>query len=439
MKPPTFFLSSTIYDFKDLRSAIKYYLEAQGCRALASDFNDFPHLPDKHSYEACLNAIGQADYFILLIGARVGGWFDEPNQVSITQQEYREAYKLHLDGKLKILSFVRADVWRMKEDRKLLSKHIETLDLDPGAKAKVMLAPTRASTNADFVTKFLEEVGKNRETAAAAKGQGPLPTGNWIHQFENFSDIIEQLQVQAFAGRPVEEAAMRRLLGQELRQMLRKCLIGGPKKKKAFTPEVAVYKLYAALPEPFTLQPTDETLVPTEEYRTLLSSWTHVMMTKFFTQILPEAVRSSAFLDYDQTTGRMVEQPVHAALLKLLMETQNFKLKDTPDIPKLFLEGYPAGKQPKTKKVNSLKLLMVLHSIDRWINITRLCKAIINHLDGAPFVMPELRPQSPAYQEGELDKDYATPAQLDEYLAVPMQNLMNIRSKQDLLPPASAE
>jgi hypothetical protein len=26
MKPPAFFLSSTIYDFKDLRSAIKYYL-----------------------------------------------------------------------------------------------------------------------------------------------------------------------------------------------------------------------------------------------------------------------------------------------------------------------------------------------------------------------------------------------------------------------------
>lgn len=436
MKPPTFFLSSTIYDFKDLRSAIKYYLEKQGCRVLASDFNDFPHPPDKHSYEACLSAIAQADYFVLLIGARVGGWFDEPNQVSITRQEYREAYKRHLEGKLKILSFVRADVWRMKDDRKALFKHIETLDLDPGAKAQVMLAPAKAATNAEFVVRFLEEVGKNRETAAATKGHGPLPTGNWIHQFENFSDVIEQLQVQAFAGRPVEEAAMRRLLGQELREMLRKCLLGGPKKNKAFTPEVAVYKFYAALPEPFTLKQTDETIVPTEEYRTLLSFWTHVMMTKFFTQILPESVRSSAFLDYNPAAGRMVEQPVYAALLKLLVETENFKLKDTPDIPKLFLEGYPAGKQPKQMKVLSIKLLMVLHSIDRWINITRLCKAIVNHLDGKPFVMPPLRPQSPAYQDGELDKEYATPSQLEEYLAAPMQSPPNIRSQQDV-PPAS--
>jgi hypothetical protein len=50
MKPPTFFLSSTIYDFKDLRSAIKYYLEQQGCRVLASDFNDFPKPPKLRGY-----------------------------------------------------------------------------------------------------------------------------------------------------------------------------------------------------------------------------------------------------------------------------------------------------------------------------------------------------------------------------------------------------
>ena len=41
MKPPTVFICSTIYDFQDLRSAIKYFLERQGCRVLASEFNDF--------------------------------------------------------------------------------------------------------------------------------------------------------------------------------------------------------------------------------------------------------------------------------------------------------------------------------------------------------------------------------------------------------------
>lgn len=132
MKPPTFFLSSTIYDFKDLRSAIKYFLELQGCRVLASDFNDFAKPLDPHSYEACLKAIAEADYFVLLIGARVGGWY-EHEKVSITQAEYREAYRLHKEGRLKLLSFVRADVWNLREERKALRKHLEMLDMDAGA------------------------------------------------------------------------------------------------------------------------------------------------------------------------------------------------------------------------------------------------------------------------------------------------------------------
>jgi hypothetical protein len=83
MKPPAFILSSTIYDFRDLRSAIKYYLEQQGCRVLASDQNDFPKPLDTHSYEGCMNTISDADYFTLLIGLRIGGWYDEPERVSI--------------------------------------------------------------------------------------------------------------------------------------------------------------------------------------------------------------------------------------------------------------------------------------------------------------------------------------------------------------------
>lgn len=299
MKPPTFFLSSTIYDFKDLRSAIKYYLEQQGCRVLASEFNDFPKPLDKHSYEACLKLIAEADYFVLLIGARVGGWFDEPNQVSITQQEYREAYRLHQEGKLKLLSFVRTDVWRMKDDRKLLTKHLESLEMDHGARRQVLLAPTKAATNAEFIVKFVEEVGKNRETHAAANRRGPLPTGNWLHQFENFEDIIEPIEAQAFCGRPVDEAAMKRLLWKELRDILRKCLIRGTKPgAKAFTPRIAIHNFYATLDEPPSFW-KETIVVNTERYRRLTSLWIHVMQTKFFPHILPEAVRSSAFMEYD--------------------------------------------------------------------------------------------------------------------------------------------
>src|SRR6202041_2404207 len=111
MDRPTIFISSTIYDFRDMRSAIKEHLESNGCRVLASEFNDFTKPLDKHSYEACLAAIEQADFFLLLIGTRVGGWYDKTKRVSITQQEYRTAYSLAKSDRLRLLSFVRAEVW----------------------------------------------------------------------------------------------------------------------------------------------------------------------------------------------------------------------------------------------------------------------------------------------------------------------------------------
>lgn len=131
MTPPTFFLSSTICDFADLPSALKYHLEQSGCRVLASEFNDFAKPLDRHSYDACLAAIGQADDFVLLIGSRVGGWYDEASRVSITRQEHRQAYDLHQQGRLNLLTFVRADVWRLREDRSALAGHWGWLGPNP--------------------------------------------------------------------------------------------------------------------------------------------------------------------------------------------------------------------------------------------------------------------------------------------------------------------
>src|SRR5689334_2746801 len=91
---PTIFISSTIYDFGDLRSALKYWLEQLGYEVMLSEFNDFTKPLDENSYTACLKAIESASHFILLIGARTGGIYDAAEKVSITRMEYRAAYDL---------------------------------------------------------------------------------------------------------------------------------------------------------------------------------------------------------------------------------------------------------------------------------------------------------------------------------------------------------
>src|SRR5688572_20499247 len=111
MNRPVFFVSSTIDDFKDIRSALKYYLEEQGCTVLASEYNDFKKPVDKTITDACIEALKKAQYYILLIGGRVGSWYDEESRISITRHEYHEAYKLHLEGRMKLLLFVRNEIW----------------------------------------------------------------------------------------------------------------------------------------------------------------------------------------------------------------------------------------------------------------------------------------------------------------------------------------
>ena len=72
---PRIFVSSTIYDFRDLRSALKYWLEQFGYEVRLSEFNDFTKRLDENAYNACLRAIEESDYYVLLIGTRVGGLY----------------------------------------------------------------------------------------------------------------------------------------------------------------------------------------------------------------------------------------------------------------------------------------------------------------------------------------------------------------------------
>lgn len=102
-KRPSIFISSTIYDFRDLRSSLKYYLQSLGYDVYLSEFNDFPKPLDVSTFDAALQTLRTADYYLLLIGHRVGGFYREFDQVSITRMEYRTAYEEAMAGKMRLL------------------------------------------------------------------------------------------------------------------------------------------------------------------------------------------------------------------------------------------------------------------------------------------------------------------------------------------------
>jgi hypothetical protein len=95
MAKPRTFVSSTCLDLKDARSVLEEHLKSLGHEPLLSDTLTFGVTPKKHSHQACLDQVDNADYFILLIGRRRGGTY-VGSEKSITNEEYRRAMKRNI-------------------------------------------------------------------------------------------------------------------------------------------------------------------------------------------------------------------------------------------------------------------------------------------------------------------------------------------------------
>lgn len=194
MVRPRVFISSTIYDFHDLRSALKYWLEESGYEVLMSESCDFEKDSSRNSYDACLETIKECDYFILLIGGRVGGWYDE--NTSITRKEYQIAYESAQGGQIKrIIPFVRQYIWDVLEDRKALIKILEGLDIQenglPVGKRLVAYHDSKLIRDAEHIKTFLDEVTRKDDFK-----KGDKPRFNWINNFTSFEDIVNVLKIE---------------------------------------------------------------------------------------------------------------------------------------------------------------------------------------------------------------------------------------------------
>jgi Domain of unknown function (DUF4062) len=419
MKRPTFFLSSTIYDFRDLRGAIKFTLEARGCRVLASEFNDFAENLDKHSYEACLTNIEQADYYILLVGSRVGGWYDEPNRVSITQQEYRTAYARHKLGLLKIVTLARAEVWQLREDRAALARHLADKNLTEAEQKGIVDFPSRFATDANFIVSFLSEIGRNEETDSAVKTGSPKPTGNWIHLFQDFRDVDDVLYPLTFSGLTADEAAFSKALQHELLFVLSRLLDkqgGSPMdRRKRLREHLAEFPIDqdARFRETFDID--------NEKWQKFSTIVMSLLGTRLDVVVIEDALTSTRFLIYNRETGAYVQSPAYEALFRLVEEIRMFNFGNTNDTLSLIFEYSPRSIGLITGAISlpTQRLAMLYGLVHRWINIISLSIALIVHLEGKPFVSPELMPFSPIKGfDDEIAKETASPAEIRVALGI---------------------
>ena len=397
VKRPTFFISSTIYDFRDLRSALKFYLEEQGCKVLASEFNDFDKPLDMHSYEACLRSIHTADYFVLLVGSRVGGWYDEPNRISITQREYREAYRLQTSGKLKLLNFVRSEVWLIRETWHELTKFLETTAIDNNTRKAISNYPSKFAADAEFLCAFIAEIARNQETTLAVQGKGPAPTGNWVHVFSNFRDVVDVLHGQIFSSNPVEDMTARRLLRRELRDFVSQCLFKAKRGGDVYSPRFVIDRFHDENPITLAGKKDEFTAVSTKRWDAISTFSIHLLGRQLHPVVLPQVLSRATFLDFDLASNSYRETPVYEALLRLQDEIRRFTYSNTTENLSVVFKYTPRARLTNSDRIQieTVALAGLLHLLDRWSNILDLSASILRYLDGEPFEMPNLRPDTP--------------------------------------------
>ena len=124
----------------------------------------------------------------------------------------------------------------------------------------------------------------------------------------------------------------------------------------------------------------------------------HWLRGKLQIFVLRDALMSPTFLEFDPHTGTCEETPIYKALFKLEQEVRRLnEMLDNNAIDIIFKHTPKerGGRNPPNLDIETGPLLSLVFLALRWVNIVQLATALVAHLDGGDFVMPELTRFSP--------------------------------------------
>ena len=306
----------------------------------------------------------------------------------------------------------------MKEERRELAKFLDTVAIEEGVKRSVSNFPSKSAADADFISSFLNEVGRNKETAAAVKSGSSAPTGNWINVFSDFRDIVRVIDGALFTSTPAEDLTLKRLLRRELREFLSQSLFK-LQPGNVISPRSLIDRFHRETPISLGDREDSVTTVNTSTWNLLSSLSIKLMGLQIHPVVLDHAVSLPTFLTFDLDSDSYQETPVYEALLQLQDEVRRLKRANATEVLSLIYKHSPKG-QPRrgaTINIDTMQLVMFLHLLDRWANVIALSRAILQHLDGAPYLPPSLRPSSPIHgMEEQLIEERITKEELDAFI-----------------------
>lgn len=364
---PRIFVSSTIADFRDLRLALKYWLEEAGFEVLLSECNDFPVDSELSTFENCLAHIRQSQYVLLLVGFRYGALFDAKNGVSVTRKEYREAYSQALAGRAKLLSLVRAAV------PEAISTGDSSKFTEPGG--------------LPLVKNFLEEIRKDAEVQEGSRAGGPFPRANWLYRFATFRDVVEAVGSSLRIGANLRKRAIEANLLWELKSNLQ--LLLNKSKGKIVWESWPLRKLQAEIK--LTKDDLGRNIeLSIEHARVIAWAGTYMVFNEsnwLATSSLNEAIESGEFLQFDHQLDRFVVSSLQSALLKLRSEIDRLKKTSTLFGAETIMEHLSKIAHSPEPAILGAELAQIFHTANTFHNVVSLNAGLIAFFEG---LNPEL-------------------------------------------------
>lgn len=411
---PRVFVSSTILDFADLRSALYWWFREVGLEVDMSEHIDFQRRPEDGTFESCFAAIENCQYYVLLIGKRKGTEYRDG--VSVTQAEYRKVTELAKAGRIKPVVFVRHDVeialGERREYKRALASSGANVDLP---------ASTPALDDPDFIEAFLSEI---RNTELARKG--PDPSGSmWTYSFRTFDELTTALRVNLNLYRSINRQVLLANLKWELEENIAvfcdKSAGGVPLPGAAW-----IERLRRTFP--ITKEDVSGSItIPLDQARSSLVFWVtgRVHPDRLHSSALREAVASGEFLEYHHGDGVLAPGEVYKAMRALLEAIHSYS----------FIHAALAGRDHQLAKIQAavitkhedvdiecIDLVWLYKAHDLTVDILRLSVALTAYAIAPtePFRSPALAPVSPiAGMDDKLTEQNPTHSDVDNWVRDP--------------------
>ena len=399
--PPTIFISSTVKEFADIRSALAHNLRALGFFVYLSESNEFEISGDRSAMDECFTNIRKSDVFILIVGKTKGTPFID--DISVTRQEFRVAREASLNqSRPRLLLYLRNEAEATLDSNTVDGAHL-----------------------ASFINEIQEP-------------QNPQ-TPNFLHRFNDSDDLMKSLETNLNLGRNLAEQMFRHVLLNELLENLSSIL---ERKDKLVITHNSYFSNTRDQIQLTTsdIGNADKYINITREHaKSIIYLLTGKAGTTLKTNVIEDAIEQGLLLSFNSATGQLTESPLHNAMKLALKDIQAIQVTDSHpndnkwDINILAAISMGIKRNALKIQVRAIDLVYLLHYYDCIENVFQGHLAICQVLLGVCDILPQYqrRPSTPLGEnmENQINNETITASEVSQLITNGLLSIGNQISK----------